>query len=141
MAHYTIDGTDLLTLGLQVKEIRGVYAIPERKSPTERQLNTRSGVLGLVGANDFYIKERDIEIDCYLTVTSVAQAIQRMASLQTILYASGTRTLAATYSSESWTCYCKDGAKTRRLTGVYGSQIIYQVVIKLVEINPRRAVS
>jgi hypothetical protein len=138
MANYTLDGTDLSYYGLQVKELRGVYTIPERKLPAETDNPITNGVLSLSGSNDFFVKEREIEIDCYMIATNPQDAVNKMGLLQTALYNSGTRTLSATYSSESWICYCRDGATTKRLTGVEGVQVIYQVVIKLIEINPRR---
>lgn len=141
MANYAIDGIDLLIWGLQVRELRGIYTIPERKAPAEIQRNMVSGITGLIGTNDFYIKEREIEIDCYMIVASIGAAITNMSNLQAILYAPGTRELTTTYSSESWTCYCRDGATTKRLSGVEGTQVVYQVVIKLIEINPRRILS
>jgi len=140
MATYTIDDNNLLNYGLQVKEMVGFYTTPQRKAPTEIDNPVLAGVVALTGDNDFYVKEREVEIQCYMLVANVAEALTKRDALQTLLYSPGLRTVKVSYNTvQTWVCYCRDGVDFNRLTGVEGSQVAYEVTIKLVEINPRRS--
>lgn len=135
-ATYTIDGQNLKTLGFDVKVITGIYDTPARKPETEINPALSSGVIGLHGANDIFVKERQIVIDTLLLASSVDDALTKLATLQALLYTAGTRELSVSYSNILYVCYCADGCDIERLNSVFDNPVAYSVKIKLVEINP-----
>jgi len=136
MADYTIDGNNLATLGFDVELVEGYETIPGRKGETYQSWEDSDSIEPFVDADDILLNEREITIKLYLRVTNTIDAQNKLKSLEDILYATGNRTLAMSFLTNTYICYCKEGMKVVRKTNLANELIGYFVTLKILELDP-----
>lgn len=133
MSIYLIDGQNLQTLGFDIEKVSGIEQIPGRKGTTFQEWADSNGIEPFVDSDDILLNEREFLITMFLRVASTIEAQTKLQALETILYATGLRTLSISYSTPTYSCYCKEGLEISRLTNIVTDMIVYKVTLKLTE--------
>lgn len=131
---YKIDNIDLVsTLGFDVEKVSGIEQIPGRKGDTFQDWPDSNGIEPFVDSDDIILNEREFLITMFLRVTSTIEAQTKLQALEIILYATGLRTLSISYSTPTYSCFCKEGLVVERMTNIVTDMIVYKVTLKLTE--------
>jgi hypothetical protein len=136
---YKIDGNDLeTTYGVTVYKVTGPFDFPKRKGETAFDWPDEDGEEAYTDADDIVFEARDIILSCYIKATSRTDFLTKLNSFKAVLIASGTRTLALPYTTETFTVYYTAGSALEMLSKWNSATYMGKFFVKLREPNPAR---
>jgi len=136
---YTIDGTDLeTTYGVTVYKVKGALDFLKRKGDTAFDWPDEDGEEAFTDADDIVFEARDIILYCRIKATSRTDFFTKLSSFKAALIASGTRTLALPYISNTFTVYYVSGSSLDMLSKFVSNSYMGKFFVKLREPSPTR---
>ena len=132
---YSIDGSSLEDLGINVQSATGLFSLPKLKTPQTVDWPDKNGVI--VDLEKPRYQPREITLNCWSSGANGAAAVAGLTSLFGLLNTKGLHTLTVKISNSSFSykVYCKDGIDTgTKRWG--GGKVIVEFSVKLEEPQP-----
>lgn len=118
MINYLIDGTNLMDLGIGVKETSGLLDVPKMKKPLTVSWNDRHGEQ--VDLSSVRFETREITLTCYMIATSRLDFLTRVNTLAaSLLMTPGLKQLRVEYEASKplvYMVYFPHGLDIKRAT-------------------------